>query len=53
VKRFVAVRAQGDEVQIVVVALMAAQLLVMHMQILSGTTELASPSIAAENLFSE
>jgi len=53
VQRFVAVSAQGDEVQIVVVALLAPQLLVVDMQILPGTTELASPAIAPQYLFSQ
>ena len=32
---------------------MAAELFVMDLQVLSGTTDLASPTIAAEHLFSE
>jgi len=52
-QRFVAVSAQGDEVQFIIVALLAPQLRVMDMEISSGTTELASPTIAAENLLSE
>jgi hypothetical protein len=51
VQRFVTVSAQGDEVQIVVVALSAPQLLVVDLQILPGTTELASPVIAPQYLF--
>jgi len=53
VQRFVAVGAHGDEVQFVVVALLAPQFFVVDMEISSGPTELASPTIAAENLFSE
>jgi hypothetical protein len=48
---FVTVSTEGDEVQIVVVALLAPQLLVVDMQILPGTTELASPPIARQYLF--
>src|SRR5713101_7295359 len=53
VQRFVAVGAQGDEVQFVVVALLAPQFFVVDMEISSRPTELASPTIAAENLLSE
>ena len=42
---FVTVSAQGDEVQIVVIALLAPRLLVVNMQILPGTTELSSQAI--------
>ena len=45
--------AQGDQVRIVIRALLAAQLLVMDLQVLSGTTDLALPAIAAQYLFSE
>ena len=40
--------AQGNEVQVVVVALLAAVLLVVDMQILPGTTNLACPAIAPQ-----
>ena len=53
VQRFVASGAQSDQVQVVVVALLAPQFLVVDMQILPGTTELASPPIATQYLFSE
>jgi hypothetical protein len=53
VQRFATVSAQGDEVQIVVVVLLAPQLLVVDMQILPGTTDLASPAIAPQYLFSQ
>ena len=49
-QRFVAVGAQGDEVQFVV-ALLAPQFLVVDMEILPGTTELASLAIAPQYLF--
>ncbi len=45
--------AQGDQVRIVIRALLAAQLLVMDLQVLSGTTDLALPAIAAQYLFAE
>jgi hypothetical protein len=48
-----AVDAQGNQIQIVISALLAAQLLVVDMQVLSGTTDLASPTIAAQYLLSE
>jgi hypothetical protein len=47
VQRFVAGSAQGNEVQIVIVALLAPVLLVVDMQILPGATDLASPAIAS------
>jgi hypothetical protein len=43
---------QGNQVRVVIIALLAAQLLVVDLQVLSGTTDLASPAIAAQNLFS-
>jgi hypothetical protein len=49
----VAVGTQGDEVQIVFVALLAPQLLVVDLQILPGTADLASPAIALQYLFSQ
>ena len=53
VQAFMAAGAQGNQVQIVIRALLAAQLLVVDLQVLSGTTDLASPAIAAQHLFSE
>lgn len=50
---FVTVGAQGNQVQVVIMALLAAKLFVMNLKVLHGTTDLASPTIAAENLFSE
>ena len=50
---FMAGGAQGNQVQIVIRALLAAQLLVVDLQVLSGTTDLASPAIAPQYLFSE
>lgn len=47
------VSAQGNEVEIVVVPLTAAQLFVMDLKVLPGTTGLASPVVAAQYLFSE
>ena len=38
--------AQGNQVRFVIIALLAAQLLVVDLQVLSGTTDLASPAIA-------
>ena len=48
-----AVGAQRNQIRVVIVALLAAQVLVVDLQVLSGTTELASPAIAAQNLFSK
>ena len=48
-----AVGAQGNQVRIVIRALLAAQLLVVDLQVLSGTTDLASPAIAPQYLFSQ
>jgi hypothetical protein len=45
--------AESDQVRIVIIALLAAQLLVVHVQILPGTTELASPAITPQYLFSQ
>ena len=45
--------AQGNQIQVVIRALLAAQLLVVDLQVLSGTTDLASPAIAPQYLFSE
>ena len=48
---FVAAGAEGNQVQIVIRALLAAPLLVMDLQVLSGTTDLALPAIATQYLF--
>ena len=45
--------AKGDQIRVVIVALLAAQLLVVDMKVLFGTTDLASPAIALQHLFSE
>ena len=45
--------AQGDQIRVVIGALLAAQLLVVDLQVLSGTTDLASPTIPTQYLFSE
>jgi hypothetical protein len=50
---FVATGAQGNQVRVVIVALLAAKLLVVDLQVLSGTTDLASPAVATQYLFSE
>lgn len=50
---FMAAGAQSYQVRFIVVAPLAPQLLVVDMQILPGTTELASPAIASQHLFSE
>ena len=50
---FVTAGAQGDQVQGVIVALLAAVLLVVDLQVLPGITDLASPTIPTQNLFSE
>ena len=44
---------ESDQIRIVVIALLAPQLLVVDLQILPGTTELASPAIASQYLFSQ
>jgi hypothetical protein len=44
---------EGNQVQVVIIALLAAELFVMDLKVLPGTAHLASPAIAAQNLFSE
>jgi hypothetical protein len=44
---------QGDQVQVVIRALLAAQLLVMDLQVFPGTTYLTLPAITPQNLFLE
>ena len=48
-----AVSAKGIQVQIVIASLPAAQLLVVDLQVLSGTTDLAFPAIPTQYLFPE
>ena len=45
--------AQGNQIQIVIRALLAAKLFVMNLKVLSGTTNLALPAIPAQYLLSE
>ena len=47
VQTFMTGGAYGNQIQIVIRALLTAQLLVMDLQILSGATDLGSPSVAA------
>jgi hypothetical protein len=47
-----ATSAKGNQVRVVIVALLTAQLFVMNLQVLPRTTDLTSPAIAAENLLS-
>jgi hypothetical protein len=46
VQLFMAAGAQGNQVQIVIRALLTAQLLVVHLQVLSGTADLTLPAIS-------
>jgi hypothetical protein len=48
-----ATNSKGNQVRVVIVALLTAKLFVMNLQVLLRTADLAPPSIAAENLFSE
>jgi hypothetical protein len=50
---FVTAGAQGNQVRVVIVAPLAAELLVMDLQVLPGTTNLASPAVAAKHLLSQ
>ena len=50
---FVTAGAQGDQVRVVIVALLASELLVVDLQVLPGATDLALPAIATQYLFSE
>ncbi len=52
VQTFMTVGAQCDQVRVIIIALLAAQLLV-DLKVLFGTTDLASPSVALQHLFSE
>ena len=38
--------AEGDQVQIIIRALVTAQLLVVHLEVLSGTADLTLPAIS-------
>jgi hypothetical protein len=53
VQSFMAVDAQGNQIRIVIRALLAAQLFVMDVQVLSGAAVLTLPSIATQHLFSQ
>ena len=53
VQRFMVVSAESDQVQAVVSALLATQLFVVDLQVLPGTTDLASRTIAAQHLLTE
>ncbi len=44
---------QSNQVRVVIITSLAAQLLVMDLKVLSGTAGLAFPIIAAQHLFSE
>jgi hypothetical protein len=46
-----AFRAYCNQIQVVIIALLAAQLLVMDLKVLSGTADLAFPAIALQHLF--
>ena len=48
-----AASAKGNQVQIFIVSLPAAQLLVVDLQVLYGTTDLAFPAIPTQYLFPE
>jgi len=50
---FMAGGAQGYQVRVVIIALLATQLLVMDLKVLSGTANLAFPAIALQYLFSQ
>ena len=50
---FVTAGAQGIRVRVVIIALLAAQLLGVDLQVLSGTTDLALPTVVPQYLFSD
>jgi hypothetical protein len=50
---FVTAGTQGNQVGVVIIALLAAELLVVDLKVLSGATDLALPAIATQYLFSE
>jgi len=45
--------AQGNQVQIVIRALLTAQLLVVDLQVLSGTADLTLPAISLHDTLTE
>jgi len=49
---FMAAGAQGDQIRVLVVALLTAQLFVMDLKVPSSTVNLTSPVIAPQYLFS-
>jgi hypothetical protein len=48
-----ATETQSDQVQIVIRTLLASQCLVVDLQVLHGTTDLASPAVSGEHLLSK
>jgi hypothetical protein len=50
---FMTVGTKSNQIKVVVVALLTAEFLVMDLQVLPRTTNLASPAIATQDLFSE
>ena len=51
---FVAFGAQRDQIQVVIIALLTAQLLVMDVKVfVRGAADLAFPAIALQHLFSQ
>jgi hypothetical protein len=50
---FMAASAKDNQVRVVIVALLAAQLFVMDLEISPRTADLASPAVTAQYLFSE
>ncbi len=53
VQPFMAAGAQGNQVQIVIRALLTAQLLVVDLQVLSGTADLTLPAISLHDTLTE
>ena len=50
---FMTSTAECNQIQFVIGALLTAQMLVVDLQVLSGTADLAPPTIPTQNLFSE
>jgi hypothetical protein len=50
---FMAAGAQGDQIRVLVVALLTPQLFVMDLKVPSSTANLTSPAIALQHLFSQ
>jgi hypothetical protein len=50
---FMAAGAQGDQIRVLVVALLTAQLFVMDLKVTSSTANLAYPAIAPQYLLSQ